>query len=61
MCNSATENRQVVSAVTRDEKQVELEEKTRFALTFKATCVKSTDGSFEKGRPTKEEIHRKRQ
>ena len=54
--------------VRTDEEQAELEEKTRFAAPFKATCVRSTeyyrfsdDGSFEKGRPTKEEIHKKRQ
>ena len=51
-----------------DAKRAELEEKTRFAASFKATCVRATEyhnGAdempSERGRQTKEEMPKKRQ
>ena len=61
------QNRQVHHAMETDEKQEELEEKTRFAASFKATCVRSTEycnladgGPFNKGRPTQAETQKKK-
>ena len=60
------QNKQVDFGMETDEKQEELEDKTRFAAFFKATCVRSTeyckfvdDVFFERGRPIKEEIKKK--
>ena len=62
------QKRQVNCAVETDQRRAELEEKTRFAASFKTTCVGSTeyykladDVSSETGMPTKGDIQNMRQ